>query len=45
MTTGILQNILILIQEEPPCGKTNKGDLSCLVRIAETGFTKFFRVE
>ena len=46
MTTGILQNKLILIQEESPGSKTNKGDPSfCLLRISGTGLTKFFRVE
>ena len=46
MTTGILQNKLVLIQEESPGSKTNNGDPPfCLVRITETRLTKFFRVE
>ena len=35
-----------MIQEESPGSKTNKGDPPfSLVRISETGLTKFFRVE
>ena len=43
MTTGILQNKLILIQEESSGSKTNNGYPSflCLVKISETGLTKF----
>ena len=48
MTTGILQNKLILIQEESPGSKTNKGDPPCL--FGQNGrnrltLSKFFREE
>ena len=38
MTTGILQNELVLIQEESPGSKTKEIPLFCLVRISDPVF-------
>ena len=45
MTTGTLQNKLVLIQVESPGSKTNKGDPPVFGQNVRTRIDEVFRVE